>query len=275
MTDGTWRNTLGSTLSDLLQCLENELTPPPLSKGPGGLFGLAGPLAPPPSQPQGLLGGIFGTHPIPTMAQAAPVLARVRRKVFFSFHYDDIHRTVLVRNAWRFRKGWQPAHYNFYDKSLWEKTRTEDPETLKRMIRKGMADSSVTCVLAGAETYLRPYVRFEIAHSLLLKRGLFTVHIHNVRHRGYGTPGPDPLAYMGLELQADGRGRVCELVSGEWRHFDLMRMHVPWPRWMAKPEVGFLYPLNVGTSAYDHHHDQGYENLPFWAQVAAQAAGRR
>ncbi len=153
---------------------------------------------------------------------------------------------------------------------------SEGEEALKRLIRRGMGNSSVTCVLAGTWTWSRPFVRYEIAHCLFRKSGLLAVFIHNVRHpqKGTSAPGYDPLAFMGLELREDGMGRVCELVDGQWRPFELMKQLVPWPQWLPKPSVGFLYPLSVGTSSYDYVLDDGHQNLPAWAQSAALRAGR-
>lgn len=291
MTDGVRRNFLGSDYQTLLDALQRDLSPPPSNNtladflgrsgplgptrptgGLGGIFGLAGALAPPP--PRNTLADIFGSHPLPRLPEPAP--APVRRGVFFSFHYDDIRRTCIVRKSWKFRPGWSDPSDNFTDKSLWEKSRSESDECLRRLIRKGMVGSSVTCLLAGTDTWSRPYVRYEIAHSLFKKNGLLTVFIHNVNdpHDGYAVPGHNPLSHMGLELREDGKGRVCELVNGQWRHFDAMTMPVPWPQWLPKPRVGWLYPLSVGTLAYDYHFDRGHQNLPEWVQIAARAAGR-
>lgn len=293
MTDGVRRNFLGGNYNALLSALERELTPPtgnraladllgrsgPLGtpRSPGGLggaFGLSGALAPP-SQ-RSALGDIFGTHPLPKLPAPSLTPVPVRRKVFFSFHYDDVCRTVQVRQSWRFRRGWAQPSDNFYDKSLWEKSRTESEAYLKGIIRRAMAGSTVTCVLAGSETWDRPYVRFEIAHSLFIKNGLFTVHVHDVQHPQKGTswPGHNPLTCMGLLLREDGKGRVVELVGGTWQYFELMTMPVTWPRWLPKPSVGRLFALSDGAAAYDYVRDNGYENLPYWAQLAADAAGR-
>jgi hypothetical protein len=197
--------------------------------------------------------------------------------VFFSFHYEDVCRTVQVRQSWRFRRGWNPPSENFYDKSLWESARTGNEKYLKNMIQRAMAGSTVTCVLAGSETWERPYVRFEIAHSLVIGNGLLTVFIHNVRHpqKGASRPGHNPLSCMGLELQTDGKGRVVEWLNGGWHHFNLMKAPVPWPRWLPKPAVGRLNALSVGAAVYDYVVNEGYVNLPQWAQYAADAAARR
>lgn len=286
--NGFRRNFLGSDYNSLLDALQRQTTPPlqpnilpeifgqpgRLPAQPTGgldsLFGLAEALVKPPPR-RNALQDVFGAQPLPTLP------AEVRRKLFFSFHYDDVRRTVQVRQSWRFRSGWSRPSDNFYDKSLWEKSRSENEAHLKSMIRRSMAGSTATCVLAGSNTSDRRYVRFEIAHSLFIKNGLFTVHIHNVRdpHTGTSWPGSNPLSCMGLLLREDGKGQVVELVNGAWRYFDLMTMPVSWPKWMPKPTIGYLYPLDIAAPAYDYVGNNGYENLPLWAQAAADAAGRR
>lgn len=215
---------------------------------------------------------------VPQSASPLPSVAAVRRGVFFSFHFEeDIRRSCIVRNSYRFRPGRKLPSSNFYDRSLWERSKREGVESLKRLIREGMVGSSVTCVLAGTQTWARPWVRFEIAHSLRVGNGLFTCSIHNVNdpHYGSAAAGYDPLAFMGLQLRQDGRGNVVEWVDGEWWPFELMKAPVKWPIWMAKPSVGRLFPLADFARRYDYQLDDGYNNLAQWAQQAAGAAGRR
>jgi hypothetical protein len=258
----------------------NSIPPaPPTVNLLGGLIGLYDAIPSAPETEEGIGGptGLYGAiQPPEEIPHRAPAL--VRRKVFFSFHYqEDIHRTCIVRQSWRFRPGWRPPTHNFYDKSIWEKSKREGVDSLRRLIRKGMAGSSVTCVLGGTWTWFRPFVRYEIAHSLFRRNGLFTVAIHNIPHpqRGSTEAGYNPFDFMGLELREDGRGRVCELVDSEWRSFELMRLPVPWPQWLPKPRTGFIHALSLGAPAYDWSLDRGHENLGRWAQAAAAAAGRR
>ena len=266
--------TLAETIEDLLRDVSRPAPHPasPVSKALADLFlpsiiGSPTPAAFP-----------FGIPPASHAAPTPPVAAPVRRKVFFSFHYqEDIRRSCIVRKSYMFRPGSKPPSASFYDGSLWEKSRREGDDSLKRLIRQGMAETSVTCVLAGTDTWWRPWVRFEIAHSLLRGNGLFTCYIHNVPdpQLGVADPGYDPLSFMGLELRPDGRGNVVELIGNEWRLFDLMTRPVPWPAWMDKPAVGRLFRLSDFAPAFDYQLDDGYNNLCRWAQEAARAARRR
>lgn len=206
---------------------------------------------------------------------AAPT--QTRRRVFFSFYYqDDIRRACIVRKSWQFRKGPKLPLSSFIDNSLWEKSRRESPESLKQLIRDGMGLSTATCILAGTNTWARPWVRFEIAHSLFRRNGLFTVHIHSVRdpQHGCALAGPDPLDHMGLALRPDGRGTVYELTERGWCPFELSKRPVPWPAWLERPDAGYIMPLSRGAAAFDYGTADGASNLPGWAHMAAKAARR-
>ena len=83
------------------------------------------------------------------------------RRVFFSFHYDDVARANVVRNSDQITRRYEGA-VRFYDKSLWEEAKKQGPLAIKRMINRGLEGSSVTCVLIGQHTWKRPWVRYEI-----------------------------------------------------------------------------------------------------------------
>lgn len=208
----------------------------------------------------------------------AQSIAPVRRRLFFSFHYQaDIRRTCIVRQSWRIRPGWEaPIRETFFDNSMWEKAKVVGAPRLKQLIRAAMDRSSVTCVLAGEHTWSRPFVRFEIAHSLFKKNGLMVAHIHNVRdpQHGTGVAGPNPLHFMALEMTSTGQGRVWEYNGSQWQRFDLMRNLVPWPRWLPKVPLGALQQLSVGAAVYDYALQDGHGNLGTWAHEAFIASRR-
>ena len=265
-------NYTDNSFSGLLKALVVSATKPtPLAGGLGAFFG-----KPTQTAQSNTLSGLLGL-PVPALPLPLPTLPQVRRKVFFSFYYNaDIRRSCIVRNSYRIRPGRKLPASNFYDRSLWESSKRVGEESLKQLIRSGMVGSSVTCVLAGTHTWQRSWVRYEIARSLVCGNGLFTVYINNVRdpRDGFASPGYNPLDFMGLQLRADGRGNICEMVEGKWLYFALHKAPVRWPRWLQKPQVGYLFPLSQGARAYDYHFDDGYDGLSEWAQLAAADAGR-
>ena len=101
------------------------------------------------------------------------------KKVFFSFHYQDVidFRANVVRNHGTFILSPQDAGY--YDSSMWEKAKKESDLALKRLINNGLKNTSNTCVLIGTETYLRPWVRYELLKSIKKGNHIFGVHIKN------------------------------------------------------------------------------------------------
>jgi len=116
------------------------------------------------------------------------------RRVFFSFHYErDIWRANVVRNSW-VTQGREAA--GFWDASLWEEAKRKGDEAIKKMIRDGLANTSVTAVLVGAETSSRKYVLYEIEQSIARGNGLLSVHIEKIKNRDGSTDpsGPNPLA---------------------------------------------------------------------------------
>jgi hypothetical protein len=103
----------------------------------------------------------------------------MQRKVFFSFHYDDVTRANVVRNSDVISRHYQTG-VRFYDKSVWEEAKKQGPLAIKRMINGALSGSSVTCVLIGQETWQRLWVRYEILKSMARGNGILGVQIHDV-----------------------------------------------------------------------------------------------
>ena len=114
------------------------------------------------------------------------------RRMFFSFHYDDVARANVVRNSDQIIRRYEGT-VRFYDKSLWEEAKKQGPLAIKRMINKGLEGSSVTCLLIGQHTWEQPWVRYEILKSLLRGNGILAIHIHDV---GFDPKGQGPIGKL-------------------------------------------------------------------------------
>jgi MTH538 TIR-like domain (DUF1863) len=139
--------------------------------------------------------------PKPVATPPKPVTPAVKRKAFFSFHYDDVMRTSVVRKAWMFKHPDSAMMPSFFDSSLWERKKLVDDEAVKRLVRDGGWNTSAVCVLAGSETWKRRWVRHEIARAIVDGRGLLTIHLNSIRHHVTETPhtrGPNPLDFMAV-----------------------------------------------------------------------------
>ena len=100
------------------------------------------------------------------------------RKVFFCFHYEDIWRVNVVRNA-HVVEGVAAA--GFQDASLWEEAKKKGDAAIKKLIDDALVGTSVTAVLIGPHTWSREYVAYEIEKSIERGSGLLGVHIHNIK----------------------------------------------------------------------------------------------
>jgi hypothetical protein len=208
-----------------------------------------------------------------------------KRKVFFSFHYKDIMRVNNVRLSQEFKTSDNPSGgrpiEGFYDRSLWESKKLSGPDALKQLIRDGVHNTSVVCVLAGTETYARRWVRYEIARSVIDEKGLLTVHINSLPHHQHPRQphpqGPNPTAFMGVAQRDDGTYRLCErnYTDGAWKwvwYSDYVS-DVPIPRYIGASVLKGVVPLSAWTSEYDWRHG-GHNSVGGWIDRAAHDAGR-
>ena len=277
------RGLLSMTRENALASLLSPSPPSPprnalsLSEIANALYGTPGPQL---SAGGSQIGNVFApARPrTSTLLSDAMAAASKKRRVFFSFHYQlDINRVNIVRQSWRFRPedGTQPA--DWFDHSIWESAKKTGETALKRLIHGGMERSSVTCVLAGAETWRRPWVRYEIAYGLARGNGLMTVFIDGLKcmKNGLCGRGPNPLDYLGLKWDGQGKAHIWENFGGQWRPYPLYTEAVTWPKWLPNvTEVRFIRPLSQGSVSYDYIAHNGYANLSSWADTAAQRAGR-
>jgi len=123
-------------------------------------------------------------------------------QVFYSFHFDnDVMRVQQIRNIGVI-EGNEPV-----SKNDWEQAR-RTPGGIEKWIDDNMKYKSCVVVLIGTETYLRPWVKYEIAKGWDEYRGVVGIHIHNLKDpRTASTPpsfgkcaqGQNPFAQVKLQ----------------------------------------------------------------------------
>jgi hypothetical protein len=116
----------------------------------------------------------------------------VARRTFFSFNYEeDVWRAGVVRNSGALNR----EDIEFIDASLWEEAKSQSNAAIQRLIDEALARSSVTCVLIGANTASRRWVKYEIDQSIKLGKGLFGIHIYRIKDQNgnESTQGESPL----------------------------------------------------------------------------------
>lgn len=160
------------------------------------------------------------------------------RSIFTSFHYkQDIWRVNIIRNQYLTKGGYQLAGY--WDHSLWEKTKKQGVEAIKRLIGTGLKGTTVTVVLIGAQTAQRRWVTYEIEESYKRGNGLLGIYIHKIEDQSglRSAKGQNP--FGNFTTKKNGRTRY----------------------------LSELYPT------YDWLDDNGYRNFGTWIERAAKAAG--
>jgi hypothetical protein len=105
-----------------------------------------------------------------------------KRRVFYSFHYDnDVFRVQQIRNMGAI-DGDEPV-----SKNEWETVKKGGDKAIKKWIDENMDGKSCVVVLIGEETYKRPWVKHEIVKAWNEKRGLVGIYIHNLKDPKTGT----------------------------------------------------------------------------------------
>ncbi|EGQ8495345.1 TPA: TIR domain-containing protein [Vibrio parahaemolyticus] len=198
------------------------------------------------------------------------------RKTFFSFHYtSDVWRVWNVRNCWVVKPEEQVAE-GFFDSSVFEASKKESVDNLKTFLKNGLKNTSVTCVLAGKETYLRRWVRYEIVRSVLKGNGLLTVHIHNLKDKnGYTTSkGIDPLSCIGVYKSGENI-YFAEKNDDKWEKYgDYQSPISAKVLKFSEPKDNVVLPLSRFYSNYDFVNNNGRENISKWIDSAAKQVGR-
>jgi MTH538 TIR-like domain (DUF1863) len=212
----------------------------------------------------------------------------VDRMTYFAFSFDDVMRVNNVRQTGKIGPRVIGRSRGFLDRSIWEKRNIKNEDSLKRLMQQAMTQSSVICVLVGADTWNSRWVRYEIALSVINKRGLLAVHINSINSVGGTGPDPlgvNPLHFMGIHRDKSGKYYLVERkpailneatgdVGFKWNWYDDYQLEVPRPRYIPELGIGAVVPLSTGTATYDYTTDLGSRSIGFWLDSAAIQVGR-
>ncbi len=195
------------------------------------------------------------------------------RRTFFSFHYmPDVQRASIVRKSWVTK---ERADAGFFDASLWESAKAKGDDSLKALLREGISNTTVTCVLNGRQTHTRRWVRYEIVRGVLNGNGLLTVDINLIPDwlKNTESRGENPLDYVGL-YKTEGSIHFAEMVGPHWQTYrDYTKSISPGDLWFDEPKSKNVVPLSTYCARHDYILSNGYANLGQWIETAARDAG--
>ena len=186
------------------------------------------------------------------------------KRVYFAFHYQDVidFRANVVRKHNALTDA-QKAGY--FDASIWESTKKTGDVALKRMINSELKNTSVTVVLIGSETYARPWVRYEVFHSIEVGNSLLGIHINSIEGRDGRTKptGPNPFDHMGIQISDDGKtGSPTVRTGPNWAYFSKHDSFAIGQR--PESERGKNLKLSKWFSTRDWIATNGYQNFSEW-----------
>jgi hypothetical protein len=151
------------------------------------------------------------------------------RRVFFSFHYQDVidFRVNVVRN----HNVTKDHNGGYFDASLWESAKKQGDIAIKRLINSGIDNTTVTAVLIGSQTYNRRWVRYEIMKSIERGNDIFGIHINKIlcKNRQIKPIGLNPFDHLGLEISSNGlSAKPIEWNGTQWVYYnDLSSFSIP------------------------------------------------
>jgi hypothetical protein len=198
------------------------------------------------------------------------------RRTFFSFHYKpDVSRAWIVRNSWvtKVAQGTR-EDAGFFDSSVFEASQREGDDALKRFLREGLSNTTVTCVLVGAETCLRRWVRYEIFRSFMRGNGLLAIRIHSLGslHTPATATGTNPFECVAFAVDND-QVRFKEIMTTGWQPArDVGSMPLSDVAYNLASYTNHTF--NCLFPIYEWDSGDGYNNLGSWIEAAAKHAGR-
>lgn len=198
--------------------------------------------------------------------------AKRARRTFFSFHYQpDNQRAQVVKQSWLTKPDREAA--GFFNSSAFEtKKRTSD--ALKAFLNEELKGTSVTCVLIGAETALRPWVRYELVRSFYRGNGLFGIRVHGIKNfaQQTATAGLNPFDHLAYCV-ANNRVSWKEQKNGKWEPYtEVPSMALSDVAYDLKGEHNHTFACRFPI--YDWVTNDGYNNLGTWIDRAARHAGK-
>lgn len=152
------------------------------------------------------------------------------RSVFYSFHFKDIFRVMVVRKRWVTYGGQRIS--GVIDHTEFDKIKQKGDGSVKQWINQQLNGTTATVVLIGEETLNRPYVQYEIQQSIARGNAVIGVYINTIK---------------------DINGNTCNACH---RHVMIDNSFFP------------VYFDEIADGIYDYIRQDGYRYLDSWVETA-------
>lgn len=96
----------------------------------------------------------------------------IKRNVFISFSHEDMDEVNLLRGQSKN----DSSDLEFSDYSIKEAFNSENAEYIKRQIRGKIEDTSVTIIFLSEKSMKSDWVKWEVAQSIKMGKGVIAVH---------------------------------------------------------------------------------------------------
>ena len=105
-------------------------------------------------------------------------MAKIKRQVFYSFHYkDDNWRVSQIKNIG------SVEGQTILSSNEWEEVKKKSDTAIQKWIDDSMQYRSCLIVLIGAKTANRKWIKYEIKKAYQDKKGLLGIYIHNLKDK--------------------------------------------------------------------------------------------
>jgi hypothetical protein len=129
----------------------------------------------------------------------------------------------------------------FSDRSIWERRDIKNEDNLKLLMRNGMKYNSIVYVTVEKKTWNSCGAKYEIARSVVEKKGLVAVHINSLNHNHRQTP--DRLGVNPIHMISIPNGPEMRVPPAAPIRSTCTEGSLPSAREQFEPEV--TYPMPV------------------------------
>ena len=190
----------------------------------------------------------------------------MHKNVFFCFDYQDFLdlRISIVNNQWLS----EPSRDSrgFFEQNVWLSTLDKGEEATKKLLRDSIAETTVTVVLIGTDTFKKKWVRYVISYSLSIGHRIVGIHINGIQTENHETKelGLNPFDFLAIKYNDDGtKVEFIEKKKGNWIKYEDLPYFTP-KKPGSREKWGKAYKLSKFLPVYDWTGQNGFENLSYW-----------